>query len=56
MEKPDFRTERQLARRGVWPVAGVDEAGAGRSPGPSRRRRSSSIRKIFRAGSMIPNF
>ena len=34
MEKPDFRMERQLARRGVWPVAGVDEAGRGPLAGP----------------------
>lgn len=34
MEKPDFRLERQLARRGVWPVAGVDEAGRGPLAGP----------------------
>ena len=34
MEKPDFRVERQLARRGVWPVAGVDEAGRGPLAGP----------------------
>jgi ribonuclease HII len=34
MGRPDFRMERQLARRGVWPVAGVDEAGRGPLAGP----------------------
>ncbi|HTV34429.1 MAG TPA: ribonuclease HII [Methylocella sp.] len=30
----DFRTERRLLRRGIWPVAGVDEAGRGPLAGP----------------------
>ena len=34
MGRPDFRMERQLARLGVWPVAGVDEAGRGPLAGP----------------------
>jgi ribonuclease HII len=34
MERPDFRMERRLAKRGVWPVAGVDEAGRGPLAGP----------------------
>ncbi len=34
MGKPDFRMERSLIRRGVFPVAGVDEAGRGPLAGP----------------------
>ncbi len=33
-EKPDFRVERALLKRGVWPVAGIDEAGRGPLAGP----------------------
>ncbi len=32
--KPDFRRERKLLRRDIWPVAGVDEAGRGPLAGP----------------------
>jgi len=31
---PDFSAERALLRKGVWPVAGVDEAGRGPLAGP----------------------
>src|SRR3979490_930315 len=31
---PSFRRERALIKRGVWPVAGCDEAGVGRWAGP----------------------
>lgn len=34
MSKPDFRAERKLLKRDVWPVAGVDEAGRGPLAGP----------------------
>lgn len=34
MQRPDFRMERRLLKRGVWPVAGVDEAGRGPLAGP----------------------
>ena len=34
MQKPDFRAERKLLKRDVWPVAGVDEAGRGPLAGP----------------------
>lgn len=34
MAKPDFRVERKLLKRDVWPVAGVDEAGRGPLAGP----------------------
>ncbi len=34
MARPDFRIERRLRERGVWPVAGVDEAGRGPLAGP----------------------
>ncbi len=34
MQKPDFRVERKLLKRDVWPVAGVDEAGRGPVAGP----------------------
>jgi ribonuclease HII len=34
MDRPDFRMERRLLKRGVWPVAGVDEAGRGPLAGP----------------------
>lgn len=34
MSKPHFRSEKVLAARGVWPVAGVDEAGRGPLAGP----------------------
>ncbi|MGO9674625.1 MAG: ribonuclease HII [Methylocella sp.] len=34
MERPDFRLERRLLKRGVWPLAGVDEAGRGPLAGP----------------------
>lgn len=30
----DFRTEERLLRKGIWPVAGVDEAGRGPLAGP----------------------
>ncbi|PNG24612.1 ribonuclease HII [Methylocella silvestris] len=33
-DRPDFRLERKLLRRDVWPVAGVDEAGRGPLAGP----------------------
>jgi ribonuclease HII len=33
-EKPDFRVERALLKRGIWPVAGIDEAGRGPLAGP----------------------
>jgi ribonuclease HII len=32
--RPDFRLERDLLRRGLWPVAGIDEAGRGPLAGP----------------------
>jgi ribonuclease HII len=31
---PDFHLERRLLQRGIWPVAGVDEAGRGPLAGP----------------------
>ncbi|MGI8567960.1 MAG: ribonuclease HII [Methylocella sp.] len=34
MTKPDFRVERDLLTRAIWPVAGVDEAGRGPLAGP----------------------
>jgi ribonuclease HII len=34
MPKPDFRFERRLLKSGVWPVAGIDEAGRGPLAGP----------------------
>ena len=34
MVAPDFHLERRLLRRGIWPVAGVDEAGRGPLAGP----------------------
>jgi len=34
MTKPDFRVERNLQKRGIWPVAGIDEAGRGPLAGP----------------------
>jgi len=34
MSKPDFRFERKLLKSGVWPVAGIDEAGRGPLAGP----------------------
>ncbi|ACK50545.1 Ribonuclease H [Methylocella silvestris BL2] len=34
LDRPDFRLERKLLRRDVWPVAGVDEAGRGPLAGP----------------------
>ncbi|WP_244532239.1 ribonuclease HII [Methylocapsa palsarum] len=34
MAKPDFSVERKLLKAGVWPVAGVDEAGRGPLAGP----------------------
>ena len=41
--RPTFRRERSALKRGVWPVAGCDEAGGGRSPGRWSPRRSFSI-------------
>ncbi|MFN5719452.1 MAG: ribonuclease HII, partial [Bradyrhizobium sp.] len=32
--RPSFRRERALIKRGVWPVAGCDEAGRGPLAGP----------------------
>src|ERR1700752_4481071 len=32
--RPTFRRERSALKRGVWPVAGCDEAGRGPLPGP----------------------
>ena len=34
MAKPHFRTEKALLASGIWPVAGVDEAGRGPLAGP----------------------
>jgi ribonuclease HII len=34
MGKPDFRVEQNLLERGIWPVAGIDEAGRGPLAGP----------------------
>jgi ribonuclease HII len=34
MTKPDFRVERNLLKRAIWPVAGIDEAGRGPLAGP----------------------
>jgi ribonuclease HII len=34
VSKPNFRIERKLLKDGVWPVAGVDEAGRGPLAGP----------------------
>lgn len=34
MAKPDFQIERRLLKSGVWPAAGVDEAGRGPLAGP----------------------
>lgn len=34
MTTPTFRLERALLRQGVWPIAGVDEAGRGPLAGP----------------------
>jgi ribonuclease HII len=34
MTKPDFRVERNLLKHGIWPVAGIDEAGRGPLAGP----------------------
>src|ERR1700730_11355346 len=34
MGNPNFRVERNLLKRGVWPVAGIDEAGRGPLTGP----------------------
>ncbi|HEY8033515.1 MAG TPA: ribonuclease HII [Methylocella sp.] len=34
MTRPDFRVERNLLKRGIWPVAGIDEAGRGPLAGP----------------------
>ncbi len=31
---PHFRIERQLAKKAVWPVAGIDEVGRGPLAGP----------------------
>ncbi|MGH6864068.1 MAG: ribonuclease HII [Methylocella sp.] len=34
MTKPNFRVESKLLERGIWPVAGIDEAGRGPLAGP----------------------
>jgi ribonuclease HII len=34
MGNPSFRVERNLLKRGIWPVAGIDEAGRGPLAGP----------------------
>jgi ribonuclease HII len=34
MPTPDFHVERKLLERGIWPVAGIDEAGRGPLAGP----------------------
>lgn len=34
MGGPDFRVERKLLKRDIWPVAGIDEAGRGPLAGP----------------------
>lgn len=34
MQKPHFRREKKLAADGLWPIAGIDEAGRGPLAGP----------------------
>ena len=34
MGTPNFRVEKDLLKRGIWPVAGIDEAGRGPLAGP----------------------
>ena len=34
IEKPDFAFEKKAMKRGLWPVAGLDEAGRGPLAGP----------------------
>jgi hypothetical protein len=51
---PSFRRERALLKRGVWPVAGCDEAGRGRWPGRWSPPPWCWIRNVSRRASTIP--
>ena len=47
--RPSFRRERRALNKGIFPIAGCDEAGGDRSPARWWRRRSSSILATSRA-------
>ena len=47
---PSFRRERALIKRGVWPVAGCDEAGRGPLAGPVVAATPSAARAGLRLG------
>ena len=52
---PSFRRERALIKRGVWPVAGCDEAGRGPLAGPVVAAAVCSIPSGFQKASTIRN-
>ncbi len=51
---PDFAFELEAKKKGLWPVAGTDEAGRGHLPARWLRRPSFSIRIIFPKAWTIP--
>ena len=52
--RPTFRRERAAFKRGVWPVAGCDEAGRGPLAGPVVAAAVNLYPNASRAASMTP--
>ena len=52
--RPTFRRERLALKRGVWPVAGCDEAGRGPLAGPVVAAAVILDPDMCRGGSTIP--
>src|SRR5260221_113594 len=52
--RPTFRRERAAMKRGVWPIAGCDEAGRGPRAGPSIAAKVPGARLMTALGMLYP--